>query len=234
MYRFALSDSCKHKLLATYFGDSAKVCEDKCASCVKEPVAQVDISKEAQMFLSAIYRTGAKFGQNHLIDVLRGSEAAKILQFSHEKLSVYGIGKAHAKKVWEMIVDRLYELEALAVGEHRAVIMTQLGVDILKGAMAVEIDEDKLVIERYKKEAEDVYVERDETFESLRTLRSSLATEANVPAYIVFSDKTLQDMSQKLPQNKEEMLDVHGIGEVKFERYGEAFLELCEELATSV
>ncbi len=232
MYRFALSDSCKHKLLATYFGDSGEVCEDKCASCVKEPVEQVDITKEAQMFLSAIYRTGGKFGQNHLIDVLRGSEAAKVLQFSHEKLSVYGIGKAHAKKVWEMIIDRLHELEALGVGEHRAVIMTQVGADILKGAVTVEIDEDKLVIERYKKESEDVYVERDETFEALRTLRSALASEANVPAYIIFSDKTLQDMSQKLPQSKAAMLDVHGIGEVKFERYGEAFLELCEELAT--
>jgi len=230
MYRFAMSDSCKHKLLATYFGDSGEICEDKCASCVKEPVSQKDISKEAQMFLSAIYRTGAKFGQNHLIDVLRGSEAAKVMQFGHEKLSVYGIGKAHAKKVWESIVDRLHEIEALGVGEHRALTMTQLGADVLKGALVVEIDEDKMIVERYKQQEEDVLEVRDETFEALRSLRSKLATKANVPAYVVFSDKTLLDMVQKLPENKQEMLDVHGIGEVKFERYGEMFLELCQEL----
>jgi len=196
MYRFALSDSCKHKLLATYFGDSGEVCEDKCASCVKEPVAQVDITKEAQMFLSAIYRTGAKFGMHHIIDLLRGSKAAKITQFGHEKLSVYGIGAKHSKRVWEMIVDRLHELEALYLGEHRALCMTPVGVDILKGKIALEIDEDKLVVERYKQE--DIEVERDETFERFKVLRKDIALEANVPAYIVFSDKTLQDMAQKL------------------------------------
>ena len=232
MYRFAMSGSCKHKLLATYFGDSGEVCEHLCDSCLKEPVSQKDISKEAQMFLSAIYRTGARFGMHHLIDVLRGSGAAKIMQFGHEKLSVYGIGKEHSKKVWEMIVDKLHELEAIGIGEHRGLIMTAVGVQILKGEKKVEIDEDKLIIERYHKE--EVEVEKDETFEALRSLRSKISSEANVPAYVVFSDKTLKDMAQKLPQSKEEMLEVHGIGEVKYERYGEAFLALCESLATSV
>ena len=231
MYRFAMSDACKHKLLATYFGDSGEVCESKCDSCLKEPSVQQDISTEARMFLSAIYRTGSKFGQHHLIDVLRGSQAAKILQFGHEKLSVYGIGQAHAKKVWELIVDRLHEVEALGVGEHRALVMTPVGVQILKGEMAVEIDEEKLIVERYSKEHEEV--EKDETFEALRALRAKLAEEANVPAYIIFSDKTLHDMAQKLPQTKLDMLEVHGIGEVKYKRYGEAFITLCETLATS-
>jgi len=230
MYRFALSNSCKHKLLGTYFGDDSELCEDKCDSCLKEPVEQKDISKEAQMFLSAIYRTGAKFGQNHLIDVLRGSQAAKVLQFEHQKLSVYGVGKEHAKKVWDMIVDRLHELEALGVGEHRAVIMTNVGVEILKGQKSVEIDEDKLGNEQFKIE-EDEDVEKDETFESFRSLRMRIATESDVPAYIVFSDKTLLDMAQKLPQSKSEMLEVNGIGEVKYKRYGEAFLDLSRELA---
>lgn len=233
MYRFALSNSCKHKLLGTYFGDVSALCEDKCDSCMKEPVQQKDISKEAQMFLSAIYRTGGKFGQNHLIDILRGSEAKKILEFRHEQLSVYGIGKEHAKKVWEMIVDRLHEIEALGVGEHRAVIMTEVGVEILKGKKVVEIDEDKLGNESYEVD-EDSNEEKDEIFESFRFLRMKIATESDVPAYIVFSDKTLKDLALRLPQSKEEMLDVHGIGEVKYARYGEAFLALSCELAEKV
>jgi ATP-dependent DNA helicase RecQ len=232
MYRFALSDSCKHKLLATYFGDSAKVCEDKCASCVKEPVAQVDITKEAQMFLSAIYRTGGKFGMHHIIDLLRGSKAAKIMQFGHEKLSVYGIGTHYSKNVWEMIVDRLHELEALHLGEHRALCMTTIGADILRGKIELEIDEDKLIAQRYRQE--EIEIERDETFERLKALRKRIALEADVPAYIVFSDKTLKDMAQKLPQSKEQMLEVHGIGEVKYSRYGEEFLILSKVLATEV
>ncbi len=230
MYRFAMSNACKHKLLGTYFGDASEVCKDRCDSCLKEPVVQRDISKEAQMFLSTIYRTGAKFGQHHLIDVLRGSQAAKVLQFGHDKLSVYGIGKEHAKKVWELIVDRLHELEALAMGEHRALIMTEVGVEILKGAKVVEIDEDKLGQQHYDiHEVEDV--KRDETFESFRSLRMKIATELDVPAYIVFSDKTLKDMAQKLPQTKIEMLEVNGIGEAKYKKYGEAFLALCQELS---
>ncbi len=233
MYRFALSNSCKHKLLGTYFGDESEICEDKCDACLKEPAVQKDISKEAQMFLSTIYRTGAKFGQNHLIDVLRGSSAAKVMQFGHEKLSVYGIGKEHAKRVWELIVDRLHEVEALQLGEHRAIMMTEVGVEILKGQKSVEIDEDKLGTQKYVIE-EDVTVERDETFEALRALRMKIASEAEVPAYVVFSDKTLKDMAQKLPQDKQAMLEVHGIGEVKYKRYGEAFLKLSKELAGEI
>ena len=230
MYRFALSGSCKHKLLATYFGDSGEICEDKCASCVAEPIAQKDITKEARMFLSAIYRTGSRFGQLHLIDVLRGSSAAKVLQFEHEKLSVYGIGKEHSKEVWGMVIDRLHEIEALGVGEHRAIIMTDKGIEILKGGITVEIDEDKMQAKEYKV-IDDEMVEKDETFERFRSLRMKIATKADVPAYIVFSDKTLLDMAKRLPKNKEEMLEVNGIGEVKYKRYGEEFLELSQELA---
>jgi len=185
------------------------------------------------MFLSTIYRTGSKFGQNHLIDVLRGSKSAKILQFGHEKLSVYGIGDKYSKQIWSVVVDKLFDDEALMIGEHRSICMSEIGVEILKGHREVSIDEDKMIHKTFKKESESDYDDapKDETFEALRKLRSTIAHEASVPAYIVFSDKTLRELSSYLPQDKAHMLAINGIGEVKYERYGEQFLELCKELA---
>ncbi len=229
MYRFALSSSCKHRLLGIYFGDKGEDCGDRCDSCLKEPVQQIDITKEAQMFLSAVYRTGARFGQNHIIDVLRGSSAQNITKFGHDKLSVYGIGEVRNKNEWGMIADRLFELEAVGIGEHRALKLLPAAAEILKGQRKVEIDEDKLGnIKRFK--VADEMIEKDETFEAFRSLRMRIASERDVPAYIVFSDKTLHELSRRLPQNREEMLSVNGIGEVKYERYGEAFLELSRSL----
>jgi ATP-dependent DNA helicase RecQ len=231
MYHFALSSSCKHKLLGVYFGDSVEVCENKCESCLKEPARQIDITKAAQQFLSAMYRVGQKFGQNHVIDILRGSKSEKILNFNHDKLSVYSIGNDRSKNEWAMIADRLFELEIVTVGEHRALKLTTLAKDVLKGGTKVWIDEDKVgkAVKVVKYDEQDSEP-KNELFESFRTLRRELATKNNIPAYIVFSDKTLVELSKKLPQNREEMLDIHGIGEVKFERYGKEFLELSREL----
>ena len=232
MYRFALSSSCKHRLLGVYFGDESEDCGDKCDSCLKAPVEQVDITKEAQMFLSAIYRTGERFGQNHIIDILRGSQAQNVVKFGHDKLSVYGIGEVRNKNEWGMIADRLFELGAVHLGEHRALKLQQAAIAILKGQSKVWIDEDKLGnITRLKTVDEEI--EKDETFEAFRALRMKIAAEHDVPAYIVFSDKTLHELSRRLPENREEMLEVNGIGEVKYERYGEAFLALSRELAGS-
>ncbi len=232
MYRFALSSSCKHRLLGVYFGDKGEDCGDRCDSCLKEPVQQIDITREAQMFLSAVYRTGERFGQNHIIDVLRGSSAQNITKFGHEKLSVYGIGEVRNKNEWGMIADRLFELEAVGIGEHRALKLLPAAAEILKGQRKVEIDEDKLGnIKRLK--VADETVEKDETFEAFRALRLRIATEHSVPAFMVFSDKTLHEIARRLPQSREEMLMVNGIGEVKYERYGEAFLALSQELKVS-
>jgi len=234
MYHFALSGSCKHKLLGVYFGDKVDVCETKCGSCLKEPVKQLDITKAAQQFLSAIYRVGQKFGQNQVIDILRGSKSEKILNFNHDKLSVYAIGNDRSKNEWGMIADRLFELELVNVGEHRALKLSQKAKDVLKGTLKVWIDEDKIgKLAKVIIDEEDEKEPKNELFESFRTLRRELATENNIPAYIVFSDKTLVELSKKLPQSREEMLDIHGIGEVKFERYGEKFLNLSLELSSN-
>jgi ATP-dependent DNA helicase RecQ len=183
--------------------------------------------------LSAVYRSNQSFGQNHIIDILRGSTNQKIYQFEHDKLSVYGIGTDKSKNEWGAIVDRLLDIDALSIGEHRALKITNYGLeDILKKKQTVLIDEDKIgIVEKDKEPKQDK--EYSQFFNEFRQLRAKFANEEGVPAYIVFSDKVLVDLSDKLPQTKEEMLLINGIGEAKLEKYGEEFLNLCIELKPS-
>lgn len=234
MAKFASSQVCRHQQIATYFDDKIASCETRCDNCIEGEKLSTDISHEALKLLSAIYRTGQRFGLNYVIDILMGTLSEKVEQNAHEKLSVFGIGKERSRAQWQSIADRLLELEALSIGEYRVLSLSEYGAKMIKERLAVSIHAERL-IERGKasKKAKKVVLGTFElsTFERLRALRLEIAKENDIPPYVVFSDKTLKEMAEKLPQDKEAMLDISGIGEVKFERYGEAFLELCQELA---
>jgi len=230
MYSFANSSVCRHQRIAKYFDDEIEACEDLCDSCKRGEVAVVDIKQNAMKLLSAIYRCEQRFGINHIIDVLRGSKNQKIHQFHHEKLSVYGIGEDLSKPAWVAVGEKLFELEALSIGEFKAIKITPFGLEVLRGKIEVSIEFYKLQNVKKERKKEQVQDVDDAIFERFRELRRSIADESKVPAYIVFSDKTLVDFANKLPLTKEEALEVNGVGEVKFERYGEQFLELCNEL----
>ncbi len=227
MYRYCISNQCRHKLIASYFEDSIDECKILCDNCTKGEVELVDISIEAQKFLSAVYRSGQRFGVNHIIDILRGSKNQKVLEFAHEQLSVYGLGSEISKNQWIAIADKLIDIEAITLGEFRALKLHQLGFDILKGHQKVFIQSDTFNIEQ-KKTEEVVEQSVDELiYERFRTLRKEIALSHEVPAYVIFGDKSLKELAFKLPTNKEEMLRINGVGEVKFEKYGESFIKLC-------
>jgi len=126
------------------------------------------------------------------------------------------------------------ELGAITRGEYRNLIITDVGAKVLKGAMSVEIRSDRLVIKKKMVKASNETEKRvdfdQKIFDFLRELRKELADRDNVPAYIVFSDKTLKEIAVKRPVSKSEMLDINGVGEVKFERYGKIFLEKIKEV----
>jgi len=234
MVGFCRSESCRHGQLADYFGESMEACGTRCDNCTATDSQKLDITEDARKFLSALYRTQQRFGKNHLIDLLRGSGSQKILQFGHEKLSVYGIGKERSRGEWEVIAERLMELGALSRGEHRNLTLTPAGAEILKGRQPVDIRADRLRI-REKKAKVSKSVPSDiaydkAIFDRLRALRREIAEKEGVPAYIVFGDKTLALMAAALPTTKEAMLEISGVGEVKFECYGEAFLKVLKEL----
>ena len=229
--RFANSESCRHQQIATYFHDNIKPCSDKCDNCLNPEEDKIDITTEAQKLLSAIYRTGQSFGMQYVVDVLRGSKEQRILTNTHDQLSVYGIGENHTKAQWLTIADKLLELGAVGIGEYKVYHLTNRGTEILKGKEAVTIRASRLVISKAKKKKVDYFDDYEvETFDRFRALRKEIASTNKVPPYVVFSDKTLKELSNVMPSSKAEMLEVHGIGAVKFERYGHAFLELIEEI----
>ena len=229
--KFATSQVCRHQQIATYFDDTILTCKTRCDNCVDGEKQSVDISHEALKLLSSVYRTGQRFGLQYVVDVLMGSTNEKIAQNAHESLSVFGIGKDKTKAQWLSIGDRLLELEALKVGEYRVVSLSEYGAQIIKERLHVSIHAKRL--EERKKASKKVKQALTgafelSTFERLRTLRLEIAKENGIPPYVVFSDKTLKEMAEKLPHDKDAMLEVSGVGEVKFERYGEAFLELIK------
>ncbi|MEA3289270.1 MAG: DNA helicase RecQ, partial [Campylobacterota bacterium] len=226
MYRFSNSSSCRHQNIASYFDDTIEECSTKCDNCTKGDVESVDITEDSRKFLSSCFRANQSFGQNHLIDILRGSKNKRIYQFGHENLSVYGIGADKSKNEWDAIADRLFDIEAINVGEHRAIKLTPYGVEVLKGQHTVTIDKDKMGVVEKETRTSKTTKQYSQFFEEFRSLRTKIAQEEEVAPYIVFSDKVLVDLSEKLPQNKEEFLAINGVGESKWEKYGEAFLEL--------
>ena len=233
LYAYANSRVCRHKSVVGYFEESIDECETLCDNCQKEDVKELDISKEARMLLSTIYRTGQNFGKAHIIDILRGSKNTKVLDNGHDKLSVYGIGDEITKASWSLIADKLFELKALRRGEFRELVLTAFGVDVLKGKEKVSADEE-IFQKRDKKVSlvkKDIDFEhKDEHFEALRELRSEIANKDGVPAYIVFSDATLKEMASSLPSDEESFLDINGVGQVKLERYGKQFMDKIRDM----
>ncbi len=235
IYRFARSGVCKHQAIAAYFGEEIEACKDRCSSCMRPPVLQVEITEDARKLLSAIYRTGQLFGAYYIIDILRGSKAAKIKELGHDKLSVYGIGKKGSKGYWSMVVDRLFELEAIGYNAHRGLKLEPRGVGILKGEERVKVDQDKIALPESKTSptTKRPHISAEnERFEAFRRLRREIAAQERIPAYRIFSDKTLLEMAERLPQNEPQMLQISGVGAVKYERYGARFLEVARKLAT--
>ncbi|WP_295421577.1 DNA helicase RecQ [Sulfurovum sp.] len=228
MVRFANSENCRHQSIAAYFDDRIEVCIDKCDNCTAPESEKVDITTASRMMLSAILRTEQNFGLHYIVDVLKGSKEQRLLQNGHDTLSVYGIGDEYTKAQWLTIGDKLLELGAVEIGEFKVYKLTAFGVEVIKGAHTIELKKERLTVQKAEAKKRVTYLDDYdvEVYDKLRELRTQIASEKGIPPYIVFSDKTLKDLSNKQPQSKEEMLEVHGIGEVKFERYGEVFLEL--------
>ena len=229
--KFANTQLCRHQYIAKYFGENINKCQTKCDNCLETKRESINITTEVLKLLSAIYRTNQSFGIHYVIDVLRGSKDKRILQNSHNKLSVYGIGQELSKPKWLAISDRALELELIEIGEFRVYKITQKGFKFLKNRDIITIRKERITTKKTapKKSIETPTIYNQEIFESLRALRKEIALKEQIPPYIVFSDKTLKEMASYLPTNKIQMLQINGVGEVKFERYGKEFLEALRE-----
>jgi len=225
--------TCRRQILLGYFGQHGSEPCGNCDACLN-PLEGWDATVEAQKILSAIYRTGQMFGAGYVIDVLRGSSNERILGRGHDKLSVYGIGKDLSKNDWNAIVRQLLNLGYIYIKDwdYKNLALTQSSREILTGSKRLTLRKLREGVSFSKKTKQSDISHshgRDDLFSELKALRLSIAKESKVPPYVVFSDKTLHDMCQILPQNDSDFLMVNGVGQSKLEKYGKAFLKVISE-----
>ena len=233
LIRYAETEVCRRIPLLNYFGEDYKTGQcNMCDNCRSEDKDLVDITVDAQKFLSCVKRTGEMFGSGHLIDVLRGSQAKKVLQFGHQRLSTYGIGENYSKKQWQQL-SRQFLHKGLLVQdmEFGGLKLTESGWAVLRGKLTVrgQLEQKPVRIPIASKSFKDDALHYDQKlFEILRKTRKGLADEFGVPPYVIFSDKTLIEMAAFFPQSRASLLDIHGVGAVKCEKFGALFLnKIC-------
>lgn len=232
------SATCRRKFLLGYFGeDGADYC-GKCDVC-DSPPKMIDATVDAQKVLSTIFRTNQSYGAGHIIEVLRGSKSTKIVERNHHLLSVYGIGQDKPKEHWSSLLRQLLNLNYIAIKnwEFRSLALTPKAQELLTGGMKLEMRyQEAETKSKRKKDKTPAAPMSDKAFDLLdilKDLRSKIASEKNIPAYMVFSDRTLQDMCSLLPRNPSEFLLVHGVGQSKLENYGPLFLNAIKEHASA-
>ncbi len=223
------SPVCRRQTLLSYFAEDAQTC-GKCDVC-SGAVAVFDGLIPAQKALSAVYRTGQRFGAGHLGDVLTGAMTEAVQRHGHDALKTFGVGKELGKPAWASILRQLFAAGALrtASAEHGGFALTEKGEAILLGRDKIMLRSDpQTPRERAgnrRRAAAPQDADADNILAALKRRRLELAHEEGVPAYVIFADRTLIDMAEKRPATLDEMLDVHGVGERKLARYGDAFLE---------
>ncbi len=220
--------SCRRQTLLSYFGDTLPAPCGNCDTCL-EPVDTWDGTEAARMALSVAYRTGQRFGVNHLIDVLRGGETSKIFACDHHKLPTYGIGKALDKNQWSSVFRQLVARGYLSVDMERfgALRLEETCRPLLRGEQTIELRRDSKRSSAKQQTKTSLPVDIDvELWEALRNCRREFADDQGVPPYVVFHDRTLQEMCASIPNSLDELAEISGIGERKLNKYGPAFLEV--------
>ncbi|MFJ5548763.1 DNA helicase RecQ [Streptomyces sp. NPDC093225] len=231
---------CRRVRLLAYFGQSGTPCGN-CDTCLT-PAESWDGTVAAQKLLSTVWRLARerrqKFGAGQVIDILQGKKTAKVIQFDHDGLSVFGVGADLGTAEWRGVVRQLLALGLLAVeGDYGTLVLTEASGDVLGGRRTVSMRKEKAAAAPRKESGSgsrsgkgarvpvDLPAAAVPVFEALRAWRSATAKEQGVPAYVVFHDATLREIATLLPATIEELGTVGGVGEAKLAKYGEGVLE---------
>ena len=221
---------CRRRPLLAYFGDEYPEDCGNCDNCLGPP-ATWDGTEVAQKLLSTVYRTGQRFGAAHVVDVLLGKDTDKIRQHGHDRLSVHGIGTELGGPAWRSVARQLIVQGYLRSDQRRygALVLTEQSRSVLRGEIALKLREDrKLKTEKKKRrDSSTALAPADQSlFEALRRRRKEIADELDLPPYVIFHDATLMQLAEHRPTTEAAMLGINGVGAVKLERYGKAFLEI--------
>ena len=207
-----------------------------CDNCLNPPETR-DARVDAQKALSCAYRTEQRFGVNYLIDVLRGKETDRILQFGHDRQSTFGIGKDLSMVEWRAIFRQLIAKGCLYADQEQfgSLKLTAKAKPYLKGELEFSLRKQikpaakKKKGSRTRKGWDSVPFVSRALAEALRDLRTSLAKKQSVPPYVIFSDASLIEMAEKRPQSDEDFLMISGVGDSKLKRYGRKFMKVIDK-----
>ncbi len=225
---FCETQRCRRAYLLNYFGE--KTADESCDGCdvclsTKE---EFDATVISQKILSAVVRTNERFGVGHVSDVLRGAKTKRIRELEHDQLSVYGIATDHSdeeiKEIIGMLVDK--GLLEKGSGQYPTLVLSEIGRTFLKERASLSLVRAKANDEMRSSASGEVSEYDRPLFDKLRDLRRRMATERNVPPYVIFGDTTLQQMAHFIPQSIKSLSKISGVGTVKLEELGEEFLSL--------
>ncbi|KEZ71450.1 ATP-dependent DNA helicase RecQ, partial [Pseudomonas syringae pv. syringae FF5] len=223
---------CRRQTLLAYFDEDMPNPCGHCDNCV-DGVQTWDATEPARQALSAIYRTGQRYGVGHLVDVLLGKSNDKVESFGHQHLSVFGVGKARTESEWRSLFRQLVArgLADIDLEGYGGLRLSETCRPLLRGEVSLELRQDLKPQTTSRSSSGSpasqlVRGEEREQWEALRALRRKLAEEHGVPPYVIFPDSTLLEMLRSKPGSMAEMAKVSGVGARKLERYGEAFLEV--------
>jgi len=224
--RYASHNVCRRRQVLQYFGEDYAA--DNCNACdiCTGKVEKVDITIDAQIFMSAMSRTGQRFGIMHIIDIVTGADTKRVRELQHDTIKTYGAGKDRDKNHWRFIADELLAQEVIYQdgGTYPVLKIAEAGKDILFGKEKVSALKREETKKKPRAGKWSGFEDYDKAlFERLRILRKRLADEQSVPPYIIFSDKTLHEMCGRYPSALHEMAAISGVGDAKLERYGDEF-----------
>lgn len=221
MKDYCFTEGCLQAFILRYFGEENPEDCGHCENCTDKRDS-VDVTTQAQMVLSCMLRMGERFGKTMISQVLTGSRNKKIEEFGFQKLSTYGLIKDQTAKDVGDFIDFLTAKQYIEMtgGQFPVLKVTNAGREVLLGQ--------KKVLRKEIKKVSSISADHG-LFEELRQLRKELASMKNVPPFIIFSDASLKDMAVKLPRTEEEFLEVKGVGMQKFERFGDAFLQVISQ-----
>ncbi|MED4694683.1 DNA helicase RecQ [Peribacillus frigoritolerans] len=221
MKDYCFTEGCLQAFILRYFGEENPEDCGHCENCTDKRDS-VDVTTQAQMVLSCMLRMGERFGKTMISQVLTGSRNKKIEEFGFQKLSTYGIINDQTARDVGDFIDFLTAKQYIEMtgGQFPVLKVTNAGREVLLGQ--------KKVLRKEIKKVSSISADHG-LFEELRQLRKELASTENVPPFIIFSDASLKDMAVKLPRTEEEFLEVKGVGMQKFERFGDAFLQVISQ-----
>ncbi|PWC11760.1 ATP-dependent DNA helicase RecQ [Brenneria roseae subsp. americana] len=231
MGAFAQAQTCRRLVLLNYFGEGRQQACGNCDICL-DPPKRYDGLLDAQKALSCVYRVGQRFGMSYIVEVLRGANNQRIREYGHDKLPVYGIGREKSQEHWVSVLRQLIHLGLLNqnIALHSALQLTESARPVLRGEVSLQLAVPRVINLKPRASQKSYGGNYDrKLFAKLRKLRKSIADEANIPPYVVFSDATLLEMAELMPITAGELLNINGVGHRKLERFGAPFMTMIRD-----